>query len=345
MLPFYRPAAGEPPQMELYYLMTGFWVSRMLYVVTELGVADALKDGPKRSEELAQATDAHAGALYRVLRTLSSMGVFAEDAEGRFTLTPQSHYLRSDVPGSMRPLILTLHDEAEWGSWEHAIYSVRTGQPSFEHVFGIERFAYYEQNPEVRKTFDHGMAAQSEIHKAAVVGSYDFSGVNTLVDVGGGNGNLIAGILQTNPTMRGILFDLPTTIDIARERLTAEGVADRCTLVAGDFFVSVPTGGDTYVIQRCLHNWDDASVLKILHTIRQAVPSNGKFLIIEMLVPPGNEFAFTKLIDLVMLTSTHGGRERTEAEFQAMLASTGFALQRTIPVAASPLWIIEATPV
>lgn len=344
MLQLRYTAPDQPPQMDLYFIQTGFWLARMLYVVAELRVADYLKDGPASSETLAQHTGADARSLYRVLRALASVGVFAEDDQGQFRLTPSANYLRSDVPGSMRPLILAMQDEAEWGSWEHATYSVKTGEPSFEHFFGMERFVYYEQHPDIRRMFDEGMAAQSEIHQAVVIASYDFSAVNTIVDVGGGNGNLLAGILKTKPTMRGILLELPTTIEHARERIEAEGVADRCTLVAGDFFVSVPEGGDTYLIQRCLHNWDDESVLKILQTIRRSVPDNGKLLIVEMLVPPGNEPAFTKFVDLVMLTSTHGGRERTEAEFRSLLEASGFTMQRVIHAGSSPMWIIEATP-
>jgi hypothetical protein len=326
----HEPSPPLPPAVALRHLSTGFWVSQAVAVVANLGIADCLRDGPKTSDELAQATGTHAGALYRLLRAVASVGVFAEDAEGRFALTPIAALLRRDHPRSWRAAAIMSGEAWAWRAWEALAYSVRTGKPAFEHVFGMEFDAYLAQHPDAADTFQDFMSVATTEEAMAVAPVYDFSGCRTVVDVGGGRGALLAAILQANPHMRGILFDAPHVVAEADGFLRAQGVAERCQVVGGDFFESVPHGGDVYLLKWILVSWDDDRSVAILRNCRRALPAHGRVLVVERLIPPGNAPFFGKLADLNLLVM-YQGRHRTEAEYRALFAQAGLTLSRVIP--------------
>ncbi len=331
------------PAATLLHLMTGYRAMQALYVAARLGIADLLKDGARGSEELARATGADARALHRLLRALASLGVFGEDADGRFTPSELGALLRSDVPGSLRAAAIFFGDERNWHAWGKLERSVMSGEPvrgpRGTQVF-LEESA---RDPEGAALFNAAMTSLTSAFDAAVTAAYDFSRLGTLVDVGGGQGALISSILAANPALRGILFDIPPVIESARGRIGEAGLAGRCELVAGDFFASVPAGGDAYVLKWVIHDWDDEHSVAILGSCRRAMARDGRLLLVERVVPERiDQSADTQGIvlgDLNMLLWT-GGRERTAAEYRALLASGGFTLARIVPTA-TQLSIIE----
>jgi hypothetical protein len=325
-----QPNQAMPPQLAILQMATGYWVSRSIYVAAKLGIADLLKDSPKSCDELATATGTNAPSLYRVLRALASLGVFAETQPNHFTLTPLATCLQSDVPNSFRAYVI-MQNEEHYQAWGELMHSVQTGGSSFEHIYGMNLFDYYAQNPEPAKIFDESMTNLSVIHSAAITASYDFSSIQTLVDVGGGEGLLIASILKSNPTLKGVVFDRPHVIERAKRFLEAEGVLERCQLAAGDFFESVPEGGDAYILKYIIHDWDDERAIAILKQCHKVMPDNGKLLVAEQVIPPGNEPFSGKFLDLTMLVITDGGRERTEGEYRALFEKAGFKLTRIVP--------------
>ncbi len=331
---------GSSP-MALLNMVTGCWVSQALYVAAKLGIADLLHEGPQSCKRLAEATQTHAGSLYRVLRALASVSIFAEDEKGCFSLTPLSEPLRAGVPGSLRAFAIMLGEPEHWRAWEGVLHSVRTGQPAFEHVFGMPHFRYFAEHPEAARIFDEAMTSRSSQENEAVVAGYDFADTQTVVDVGGGQGTLMASILQAYPKARGVLFDLPHVIGMSRTRMASAGHTARCEFVAGDFFASLPAGGDLYLLKKVIHDWDDERAQLILTNCRNAMSSTGRLLLIEPVIPPGNDPSFNKLLDLLMLVWTSGGRERTESEHRALLALAGLNLNRLIPTR-SGVSIIEA---
>jgi hypothetical protein len=311
-------------------MASGYWVSQSIYVAAKLGIADLLKDSPKSCDELATATGTHAPSLYRVLRALASLGVFAETQPNHFSLTPLAACLQSDVPDSIRAYVI-LRGEEQYRAWGDLLHGVQTGGSSFEHIYGMNLFDYLAQNPESAKIFDESMTNLSAIESAAIAASYDFSSIQTLVDVAGGEGLLIASILKSNPTLKGVLFDRPYVIERAKRFLEAEGVLERCQLAAGNFFESVPEGGDAYILKHIIHDWDDERAIAILKQCHKVMPDNGKVLVAEQVIPPGNEPFMGKLLDLHMLVMAPGGRERTEAEYRALFEKAGFKLTRIVP--------------
>ena len=332
-----------PPSVALFRMVTSFWVPPAIHVVAVLGIADLLADGPRGCDELAQATNTDALSLGRVLRALAGVGLFIEDDGGRFGLTPLSTCLRRDVPSSVRPAALLFGIPAQWDPWSDLLHSVRTGQPAFEHRFGMGVFDYYAQHPEAAALFNQFMAAGNAGQHAAVAAAYDFSRLTRLVDVGGGNGALLAAILSAYPHLRGILFDRAEVVAGAPAILMAAGVADRCEVVGGDFFEALPSGGDAHIVSRILHDWDDDRAVEILRTCRRALPEHGTLLVVEQVLPPRELPPPAAFIDLAMLVIA-GGRERTEAEYDALFDAAGFRLTRTIPTT-SPYSIIEGVAI
>jgi predicted O-methyltransferase YrrM len=250
--------------------------------------------------------------------------------------------LRSAVPGSLRPLAVFNSGEPYWRSWAHLAHAVRTGQPAFEHVHGMDFFSYYRQHPEEWALFDQMMAAQTAAVTRTVAAAYDFSRVRTVVDVGGGNGTLVLGLLAAHPHLHGVVFDQPAVAARAEEAIAAAGLADRCQAVGGDFFVAVPEGGEAYLLKYILHDWDDERSIAILRACRQAMPADGRLLVIELLIPPGNNPSYAKSQDVNMLTNL-GGRERTVEEYGTLFTAAGFALTETIPIQGE-LHLIEGAP-
>jgi O-methyltransferase/methyltransferase family protein len=334
----------EAPSLALLHMMTGCWISQALYVAAKLGIADLLQEGPQSCTRLAEATQTHPRALYRVLRVLANVGVFVEDEAECFRMTPLAEPLCTDAPGSLRAFAIMLGAPEHWRAWEGMLHSVSTGQPAFDHVFGVPLFQYFPAHPEAAQLFNDAMTSRSGQENAAIVAAYDFAAAHTVVDVGGGQGTLLASILHAHPKARGVLFDLPHVIAPARTRMESTGQAARWEFMAGDFFTAVPVGGDLYLLKKVIHDWDDERAQRILTNCRTAMSNTGRLLLMEPLIPPGNEPSFNKLLDLLMLVWNAGGRERTEREHQTLLASAGFHLSRVIPTR-SGISIIEAVPV
>lgn len=331
-----------PLHTQLLQMISGYWVSQCLHVVANLGIADRLGDGAKSCRELATLTQSDEIALYRVLRALASVGVFTETAPQVFALTPLAEYLREDAPFSMRATAIMLGSKEHYEAWSELPYSVQTGQQAFKHRYGVEIFEYFGQNPEAAAIFERSMNSFSKPETSAIVEAYDFSGFNTLVDVGGGYGEMLGTILQRTPTAAGILFDEAYVVDHCAETLNAHGIQARCQAIAGNFFEFVPSGGDAYLLKHILHDWDDQSCLKILKNCRAQLPENGKVLVFEALIPPGDQPSGAKFLDINMLVMCHGGKERTEAEFNALFAQAGLQLSRIIRTK-EEICIIEAT--
>jgi hypothetical protein len=324
-------------------IITQYFLSRALYAAAALDVADALAGGARRIGELASAVGAHPQSLYRVLRALAASGIFHEECDGRFSNTALSELLRSDVPGSLRDLVLLFGDETSWRSWEDILHAVRTGEAPFEHVYGEKFFDYLQTHPDTAAMFDRAMASASSTTNAAVVAAYDFSGLGTLVDVGGGSGAALCSILEATPELSGVVFDLPHVEQRAREFIAARKLSGRCRFEAGSFFDAVPSGAGGYFVKHILHDWGDADCARILAACRNAMGAKARLLICERIVPPGNEPSPAKLIDLHMMMTNHGGRERTEAEYRELLGSAGLRLARVVATA-TPWSLIEARP-
>jgi len=335
----YAQADGPPPEAVLMQMLAAPLVTQALRVVAELGVADLLANGARSVGELAAETGAHAPSLYRFMRALASCGVFAE-TEGRvFELTPMAELLRTGVEGSMRDLAIFMGADWHWQVWGDAPYSARTGRVAWEHVHGKEVFPYFAENEGAARVFDNAMTSLSKMVSKAVVEAYDFSSVRKLADIAGGHGSLLAAILRANPHLKGLLFDVPQVIAGAQAFVEAEGVGQAVELASGDFFESVPAGADAYLMKHIIHDWDDARALSILRNCHRAMPEDGKLLLVEMVVPTGNEPHFAKIQDLEMMLSP-GGLERTRDEYRELFAAAGFELTRIIPTA-SPMSVIE----
>ena len=333
-------AKKPPSSAAILSLLTGRWVSHLLYVVARLEIADHLKDGPRTVEELAAAVGAQASLLYRVLRALASLGVFAETGDKRFKLTPLAATLQKGVPGSMHSAALIFEQKYLEDAWGLLLHGVKTGEAPFLKAHGVPVFEYLKRHPEDLKVFGESMTSFSSIENAAIAAAYRFSGIRTLVDVGGGHGSLLATILQANPKLTGVLFDLPAVIASARQdgRLTAKGIRERCRLECGDFFEAVPKGGDAYIMKRVLHDWDDEHCKKILSNCCAAMSEKGKVLVADAVIPPGNDPDRGKLLDIQMLVM--GGQERTKEEFAVLFRDAGLKLSRIVPTKC-PLSIVE----
>jgi hypothetical protein len=336
-------AAEVPPPIAMLQMISGFWISRCIYVAAKLGIADLIKDEPKSAAELAAATATDAPSLYRVMRALASVGVFSRDAQDRFAKTPLSETLRSDIRGSLRAFAMTELGEEHYPAWGELLHSVRTGEIAFDHAFGKPVWEFFAENPENARIFNDAMSGMTAQANEAILSQYDFPGIKTLLDVGGGHGGLITSILQRHPEMQGILFDSPQVIEGANAVVNGSGVGDRCQLAAGNFFESVPAGADAIILKWIIHDWNDEQCVTILRNCHQALPENGKLILVEAVVPSTNEPHFSKFIDLNMLVMT-GGRERTAEEFRALYDAAGFRLTRVVPTE-SPFSVIEGVRV
>ena len=275
------PSNGAPAEAVLTQVMLGSIASQALYVAAKLGIADQLVDGPKTTDELATAVDADAPSLYRVLRALASIGVFEEQESQVFALTPSAEPLRSNVPNSLRDVVIFWGEDWHWEVWGKILYSVKTGKPAWAQLHGEQIFDYFAKNQEAARVFDRAMSSFSTVATKAVVEAYDFSGIDTLIDIAGGHGRLLNGVLEANPSMRGVLFDLSHVIESAKQTST---VSDRCDYATGDFFVSVPTGGDAYMMKHIIHDWDDERAITILKNIREAMNAGGRVLVVESVI-------------------------------------------------------------
>ncbi len=330
---------APPPDAILMQMLFGAQMQRSVCLAARLGIPDLLAERAQTAEELAAKTGTHAPSLYRLLRTLASIGVFAENAEKKFELTPLSALLRSDALGSVRDFAVMMGEEWIWQAWGELPYSVKTGGVAHEKAQGMGSFEFFQKNAEAGKVFNAAMTNFTRAIIPAVVEAYDFSPLNKLVDIAGGHGLLLAGILKANPRLQGVLFDLPFVIEGAGGLLKEEGVSERIELVSGNFFESVPAGADAYMMKHIIHDWDDGSSIKILRNIRSAMSENGKVLIVEMVVPESNEPHPSKALDILMLVM-EGGKERTKDEYGKLLEASGLRLTKVIPTM-SPYSVIE----
>ena len=322
---------------QLLAMASGAWVTQMIQVAAELGLADALAAGERDCDDLAASCGANGDALFRLLRGLASLGIFQETAPRRFALTPLAELLRSDHPQSLRQFARMLGEE-HYLSWADLLHSVRTGENAFRHRYGCSVFAWYERNPERGAIFDGAMGDLSRPQSEALLAAFDCSGIGQLVDVGGGRGELLMTVLRANPGLRGVVFDQPHVLEPVTVPADLDG---RLELVGGDFFTSAPAGADAYLLKHILHDWDDDACRTILRHIRAAMAPGGRVLILEQVIPPGNDPFPGKLADLNMLVMTEGGRERTAGEYALLLESAGLSLQR-IHTTASAVSVVEA---
>jgi hypothetical protein len=332
---------GQSPFHALMMLLHGKILSQAVTVAAELGVADHVEASPTPVERLAAKTGANADTLYRLLRTLSAVGVFAESEGRAFALTPLSSLLRTDAPGSLRSMARMLNGPAShkaWGAFEHA---VRTGESGFETAHGTPTFEYFGQHLEEGRIFDEAMGGFTAAAGRAVAKAYDFADVKHLVDVGGSQGVLLGAVLDVFPQVQATLFDLPHVIEGARSRIASGRHVGRIELVAGSFLDAVPAGADAYVMKSVLHDWPDDVCVTILSKCREAMAPGGRVLVVEGLVTNAPQATYLKLLDLQMLVMTSGGRERTEAEFAGIFERAGLRLVRVVPTE-SPVSVVEA---
>jgi hypothetical protein len=334
------PNPAPDPVQQVFQVATGYVPSTALYLAVQAGIADHLADGPRTTNELAKATGSNEDALYRVLRLLASLGIFEETAPKQFALTPAADVLRTDAPRSIRDVVLFVADPLHFRVYADAIHSLRSGAPSAEQTLGMPVFQYFETHPDYSAIFNNAMTTLSASMVPAVLEAYDFSGIDVLVDIAGGHGRLLAAILKKYPRMKGVLFDRDHVIAGAGAPIAKAGVADRCQTASGDFFQSVPRGGDAYIMKHIIHDWDDERATRILRSIHAAMESRGTLLLVEGVVTPGNEPGLGKVMDLEMLLLP-GGRERSADDFSALFERAGFALTRIVPTK-SPVSVIEA---
>jgi O-methyltransferase domain/Dimerisation domain len=334
-------AMSPTPQQQLNQLICGYWHSQCVYVAAKLGIADLLANGPQSVDDLAKQTGTHRPSLFRLLRALASLGVFAEEPGQRFAMTPTAEPLRRDVSGSQWAMAVMMGEE-HFRAWAELLYSVRTGKIAFDKVFGQPVFEFLSQNPEQAAIFDKAMVGVHGRETSAMLDVYDFSKFTSLADIGGGNGSTLSGILKRHPKIHGTLFDLPGVIQRAGAAVEAAGLSDRIHLVAGDFFEAVPGGVDAYVLRHIIHDWDEEKATRILANVRQAIREDGRLLVVESVIPPGNEPFFGKLLDVTMLVIP-GGQERTEQEYRDLFGKAGFRLARIVPTA-TEVSVIEGVP-
>jgi SAM-dependent methyltransferase len=331
-----QPEAG----VLLRQLIMGFRSTQLVYIAAKLGLADRLAAQPRTAAELAEEVSAHPDALYRVMRALETLGLLVETPDGRFRVEAAGELLRTDVAGSMRNVALLYGDDWLWRAYGNMLYSARTAKPAFSAAHGQDFYEFLDHHAAAASVFQAAMNDFSKNETAAILGTYSFAEVNSVVDVGCGHGTLLAAILQAYPQLQGIAFDLPYAESECTRRFDDADLTGRAAFAAGDFFRSLPVGHDLYLLKSVLHNWDDTTAARILEVCRQATLPTSRLLIIERVVAPDQRSAEAKLFDINMLV-TVGGRERTEQEHRALLAHAGFALTRMFPTS-SPLTIIEA---
>lgn len=336
-------SAEVPPAAKLMQMIFGFVTTQAISVAARLGLADLLNDGAKTVDELAEATGTQARPLYRILRALASVGIFAEDDTGRFSLTALAEPLRSNTPDSLRDFSIFIGADWHWRAWGGLFGSAQSGLPAFEKIYGKAYFDYLGENTGAAQVFNDAMTSISTAASAAIIDGYDFTGINKLVDVGGGHGMLLCSILEKYPQMSGMLIDAPSVITGTKEAIDARGLSQRCEAVGGDFFASVPAGGDAYIMKHIIHDWNEERASTILQCCRRQMPEEGRLLVVEMVIPEGNAPSFGKLMDLEMLVLLQS-YERTEAEYRELFNRSGFKLTRIVPTKAA-YSVIEGVPV
>jgi SAM-dependent methyltransferase len=328
-------------KQQLMQLISGGWVSQAIYAAAKLNLAEHLVSGPRTVAELAEVTQCHAGSLSRLLRALSSVGLFEEIEGQRFSITEVGDCLRADSPSSARASSIML-TEVFYPSWGEILHSVQTGEAAFNKVHNTPLFDYLAENPQQATVFDAAMVSYMNEEAAAIAGAYQWPDQGGVVDIGGGSGGLIRAILKHEPQLTGTIFDLPEVAERNRAIYNSDEILNSCTIETGNFFSSVPDGADIYLMRNIIHDWDDEDSLKILQNCRKACGAGGKILLLEYVIPQGNGPFSGKWLDLMMLVGT-GGRERTETEYRQLLDAAGLQLTQLIPTV-TDMSIIEARP-
>jgi len=320
------------PEDQMMQWITSKWITKPIYVAAELGIADLLHDGPMNVEALARKTDTHAPTLYRLLRALSSVGIFAEMDEHIFGMTPLSQCLLSDA---MRPMVQMFLSDWHDRAWNALDYTVQTGKPGFDHAFGKQSFEWMEENPEARTLLDQGQGLKALAFANAVMDVYDFSGFSSICDVGGGRGSFMIQLLSNYPQIKGIVGDMPGTVVPAKKAIADADLNDRCKAIPFDFLKETPPKCDAFFLVNVLHDWGDNNCCRILKNISQCMNAETRLLIIESLLEPGPELSVVKLLDIEVLVMG-GGRERTIDEYRVLLESVGLTVSRVIPTNRGP---------
>jgi len=341
-------AHRQPPSAVAMRLATAYIASQAVNAATKLGIPDLLGDDAVTAVEIAQATGSQANMMRRLLRALAAFDVVTDLGAGKFGLTPVGQCLRSDVPNSVRPLVAMFGCDSFWQTFASLTDCIKTGKNAYQILYGLDcSFAYYEKHADVAQIFDDAMSMVSAFTGPASAEAYDFARVKHIVDVGGGHGRFIASVLKAHPHLRGTLFDLPRVVEDAPKLLMKEGVSDRCEVVGGDMFTSVPAGGDIYLICQVIHDWDDEYASKVLRACRRAMAPAAKLVILDRVMPeriePNPLIQADVLLDLRMLVGTRGGLERTADEFAALLTAAALRLERIIPTR-MPASLVEASP-
>jgi hypothetical protein len=335
------PGPAAPPHVGIFQLLGGGHIAGAVSCLAQLGIPDLVEHGPKSAEELAKQVGAQPRELYRLMRATASVGVLAEGADGKFSETPLSSALRSNANPSLRYFAIMSGREWHGMGWSRLEYCVRTGKQAMEEIYGEPIFKYLEKRPEEGKIFNQTMSELSAIEGPAVADAYNFGGIESIVDVAGGQGQLLATILARNPQMKGTLYDLPHVVEGAKNG-PLKPVMDRCAVASGDMFTTVPGGADAYIMKHIIHDWPDDVCVKILKACRKSVNPGGKLLVVDHVIHPGNDFAPGKFLDLQMLIFP-GGCERTEEQFSEIFAAAGWKLSRVIPTRV-PESIVEGIP-
>ena len=335
-----RDSGPPTPERQVIQMSTAYWVSSFVYAAAKLGLADHLANGPKSAAELAEPMAVHERSLHRFMRSLTCIGLLAEQGSGRFALTSLGETLKTSSSSAARATVLTMGNPWFAQSMGDLAYSVRTGKTAFQKINGLPVFEYLATRPEDASLFSETMVGVHGEEPAAVATAYDFSAFKTVLDVGGANGNLLAAILEHHPGVRGLLFDLPHVVSDAPAFLEAKGLLERVKIESGSFFDGVPAGADAYVLSHIIHDWSEEQCLAILAHCREAMGSNGKLLLVEMVLPQGDEPHPGKMLDMVML-AIPGGQERTSAEYEDLLRKAGFRMTRIVPTG-SAVSVVEA---
>ncbi len=331
----------NPCPPDPFEMATAYWLSPAIYVTAKLGIADLLRNGPRSCVALADSAGSDAPSLFRLMRALSSVGIFSHLGRGRFALSRLAERLQTDAHGSLRAMLITI-GETHYQACGNLLQSVQTGSPAFDTVFGAGPFDYLQQNVDAADAFNHAMTNVSSILAYAILMAYDFADVSSIVDIGGGQGKVLEKIVQFTPEITGAVFDTALTIERATQGLGNDARSMRCSYVIGDFFTSAPQGADAYLLCGVIHEWDDRRAIRILKNCRRAMAGKGRVLIVDIVLPDTDGVSFSKLLDLNLQGMT-GGQERTRAEFGALLDAAGYKVKRIIPTMV-PQSIIEAVP-
>ncbi len=328
-----------PPEVEMMKIILGKWISKPVHAAVKLGIPDILAEGGKRTGDLAEITGTRPGELYRMMRALAGVGIFAETEDRVFTNTPLSECL---MEGRLKAASLMFHSSWHDKMWDNLLHTLQTGEPAFEKVHGENAFDWLGKHPDEAKIFHEANAFKAASTHGAIAGMYDFTGIDTLIDAGGGLGGLMFTILEANPDMKGIVAELPETVGLLEKIIGEKDFGNRMKAVECDFFKEISKGGDAYLFSNIMHDWPDEKCEIILKNCRAAMVPENKLLIVEAIVPPGNAFSIAKLLDLEVLLMG-GGRERTEIEYENLLETSGFRLSR-VTHAGPDVSVIEGIP-